>query len=182
VEAGRFREDLYYRLNVVAIDMPPLRERPGDVHLLAVHFLGRYALENDKTIQGFTDEALERLAHYSWPGNVRELENAVERAVVICRGSSITADELLPPTGASATAAPPVSMPPVPGASLAELERYAILRTLEHTGGSTSRAAAMLGISIRKVQYRLRSYAGAPRRRGASVKAAEPTTMESAAR
>jgi len=160
VKEGRFREDLYYRLNVVSIEMPPLRTRPSDIPLLAMRFLQKYAAENEKTIHGFSDAALTALSHYAWPGNVRELENVVERAVVICRGDEIGVGDL------SANVAKDISRsadgtPQIPGASLAELERYAILRTLEHTGGSTSRAAAMLGISVRTIQYRLHEYAGA---------------------
>jgi DNA-binding NtrC family response regulator len=156
VKNGQFREDLYYRLNVVSLEMPPLRARPSDIPLLGSFFLKKYSEENGKTIGGFTDGALERLAAYNWPGNVRELENAVERAVVIARGDQVRLEDLAPsivPAGPSAR-----GVPPIPGASMAELERYAILRTLEHTGGATSRAAEMLGISTRKIQYRLREY------------------------
>ena len=94
VKQGAFREDLYYRLNVVAIEMPSLRTRVSDIPLLATHFLGRYAKENGKAITGFADAALERLAGYHWPGNVRELENTVERAVVVCRGDTIRPEDL----------------------------------------------------------------------------------------
>jgi DNA-binding NtrC family response regulator len=156
VKQGHFREDLYYRLNVVAIEMPPLRARPSDIALLASFFLTKYAQENDKKITGITDAALERLAAYNWPGNVRELENAIERAVVVARGDQIRPEDLAPsivPAGAAAR-----GIPPIPGASLPELERYAILRTLEHTGGSTSRAAEILQISTRKIQYKLHEY------------------------
>jgi DNA-binding NtrC family response regulator len=158
VKEGRFREDLYYRLNVVAIEVPPLRARPSDIPLLASHFLRRYADENGKTVNGFSDEALARLARYAWPGNVRELENAVERAVVVCRGDVVRPEDLAPSIVASAPSND--GMPPVPGSTLAELERYAILKTLEHTGGSTSRAADILKISPRKIQYKLHEYQG----------------------
>jgi DNA-binding NtrC family response regulator len=156
VKQGLFREDLYYRLNVVSIEMPPLRARASDIPMLASYFLTKYAQENGKKLSGFADEALERLAAYNWPGNVRELENAIERAVVVARGTQIRAEDLAPsiaPAGAAAR-----GMPPIPGASMPELERYAILRTLEHTGGSTSRAAEILKISTRKIQYKLREY------------------------
>jgi DNA-binding NtrC family response regulator len=162
VKDGRFREDLYYRLNVVPIQMPPLRARPSDIPALAMHFLRIYAADNDKTITGFDDAALARLAAHGWPGNVRELENAVERAVVVCRGQELTAADLPPHLIASKDGREADGRPVVPGASLAELEKHAILRTLEHTGGSTSRAAEILGISPRKIQYRLREYSGAP--------------------
>ncbi len=162
VKEGAFREDLYYRLNVVSIEMPPLRARRGDIPLLAMHFLRKYAGENDKAIAGFTDDALAGLVRYSWPGNVRELENAVERAVVICRRDQIRTEDLIP----TITSADPERagdlFPTVPGASMADLERYAILKTLEHVGGSTSRAAELLGISPRTIQYRLREYMGEP--------------------
>jgi DNA-binding NtrC family response regulator len=156
VKDGHFREDLYYRLNVVAIDMPSLRARPSDIPALAAHFLDKYARENGKTLEGFTDDALARLANYSWPGNVRELENAVERAVVVCKKARIGVEDL---ASSIATAQRrPDGMPEIPGAKMEDLERYAILKTLEHTGGSTSRAAELLGISPRTIQYRLQQY------------------------
>ena len=145
VKDGHFREDLYYRLNVVTIEMPPLRARPTDIPLLAAYFLRKAADDNGKTVRGFTDEALDRMVRHGWPGNVRELENAVERAVVVCRGEEVRAEDL-PPTVQPAQAGDGGGMPAVPGVSLADLERYAILKTLEHTGGSTSRAAEIRGI------------------------------------
>jgi DNA-binding NtrC family response regulator len=154
VKDGKFREDLYYRLNVVSIEMPPLRQRASDVPVLALHFVKKYAAENGKTVSGFSAEALATLSHYAWPGNVRELENAIERAVIVCRGDVIRAEDL----SLSAATERSDGAPVVPGATLAALERYAILKTLEHTGGSTSRAAEMLGISTRTIQYRLREY------------------------
>jgi DNA-binding NtrC family response regulator len=154
VRKGSFREDLYYRLNVVTIEMPPLRLRTVDIPLLAMHFVKRFGTENQKAIAGFTPEALDRLSRYAWPGNVRELENAIERAVILARGEHIEAADLPP----SVVPTIPDGMPLVPGATIAELERYAILRTLEHTGGSTSRAAEILGISARTIQYRLQQY------------------------
>ena len=132
VARGRFREDLYYRLNVITLQMPPLRERPSDVPALASHFLRKYAAENGKTMEGFSDDALERLCAYTWPGNVRELENAVERAVVLCNGSRVTAAEL--PAHVLPTREPGGIR--VPGSTLDEIEHYAITRTLEATGGA----------------------------------------------
>ena len=158
VRDGRFREDLYYRLNVVNVHVPPLRERNGDIALLATHFLERYASDNGETINGLSDDAIDRINRYPWPGNVRELENAIERAVVVCRGDVVRAEDL--PANVNPADAPlPGGYPPVPGSTVSELERFAILRTLEATGGSTSRAAAMLGISPRKIQYKLQEYA-----------------------
>jgi DNA-binding NtrC family response regulator len=160
IAKGRFREDLYYRLNVVSLEMPALRERRADIPALAKFFVDRYARENAKAIEGCTPEALELLMNYGWPGNVRELENAIERAVVLAPGPSIEPRHL-PPSVRPASA--PSGMPPIPGTTMAEIERYAILETLKITGGSTSRAAEMLGISTRTIQYRLHDYNAAPR-------------------
>jgi DNA-binding NtrC family response regulator len=154
VQEGRFREDLYYRLNVVRIEMPPLRLREGDTLLLANHFLRKYTAENKKTVAGWSDPARAKILAHSWPGNVRELQNAIERAVVLCEGSVIDADDL--PTDVA-----PVSRGGgirVPGSTMSEIERHAILSTLEAVGGSTTRAAEMLDISVRTIQYRLHEY------------------------
>jgi DNA-binding NtrC family response regulator len=158
VREGRFREDLYYRLNVVSIEMPPLRARPSDVPLLATRFLERYAAENEKTVKGFHADALDCLTHYGWPGNVRELENVIERAVVVCRGDEIQLGDLPEHLTRTSAVQRENGLPPIPGTTLAEIERYVILKTLEHTGGSTSRAADLLGISARTIQYRLHDY------------------------
>ncbi|HVJ21379.1 MAG TPA: sigma 54-interacting transcriptional regulator, partial [Polyangiaceae bacterium] len=162
VEAGRFREDLFYRLNVVGIEMPPLRQRATDVLALAEHFLARFAGENHKDVNEISDRAKTRIRAYRWPGNVRELENAIERAVVLCEGNTIL-EEHLPQLGSSAAALEGIS---VPGATLAEIERFAIMKTLEAAAGSTVRAAEMLDISVRTIQYRLHEYGVAKDRRG----------------
>jgi two-component system, NtrC family, response regulator HydG len=162
VEAGRFREDLYYRLNVVHAEMPPLRLRGGDILALAEHFLRRFALEDHKSIEGFTDRARMKLRGYRWPGNVRELENAIERAVVLCEGDEID-DEHLPYGGHGGHGG--LDGISVPGATMAELERYAILKTLDEVDGSTVRAAEILDISVRTIQYRLHEY-GVVKERG----------------
>ncbi len=153
VEAGRFREDLFYRLKVVHIDMPPLRTREGDTLMLANHFLRRFATENGKHLTGFNDGARASILSYRWPGNVRELENAVERAVVLAEGPEIHAEDL--PTDVA-----PVSKGSlrIPGSTMAEIERYAIVSTLEACNGSTSKAAELLGISVRTIQYRIHEY------------------------
>ena len=160
VAKGRFREDLYYRLNVVSLELPPLRDRRSDIPALAKFFVDRYAKDNGKAIEGFTPETMELLAAYDWPGNVRELENAIERAVVLATGSLIDTKAL--PTSVRPRVVPP-GMPIVPGSTLADLEKYAILETLKATGGSTSKAAEILGISVRTIQYRLHQYNDAPR-------------------
>ena len=153
VAAGKFREDLYYRLNVVNVEMPPLRARPSDLLPLATHFLQRFAKENGKRIEGFADDAIERITAYRWPGNVRELENVIERAVVLCDGSKLTAKHL--PAGVGAAVRGGMR---IPGSTLAEIERHAILTTLEACGGRTTQAAQMLDISVRKIQYKLHEY------------------------
>jgi two-component system response regulator HydG len=160
VQEGRFREDLYYRLNVVHIEMPPLRVRDSDVLLLANHFLRRFAADNHRAIEGFSDQARAKLVAHRWPGNVRELENAIERAVVLSDGERVEEESLpieVAPTSKGALR--------VPGSTMAEIERFAILATLEATNGSTTKAAEMLDISVRTVQYRLHEYGLAVRQK-----------------
>jgi two-component system response regulator HydG len=153
VREGRFREDLYYRLNVVHLEMPPLRLRGSDVIVLANAFLQRFAADNKKPVEQLSEEARNKVLAHRWPGNVRELENAMERAVVLCEGSQIEADDL--PFDAAQPMRGPVR---VPGATMAEVERWAILTTLEATEGSTTKAAEILDISVRTIQYRLHEY------------------------
>ncbi|MCB9584085.1 MAG: sigma-54-dependent Fis family transcriptional regulator [Polyangiaceae bacterium] len=155
VSDGKFREDLYYRLNVVRLDVPPLRARPSDILLLAEHFLRRFAEENERHVAAFDEAARRVLVDYPWPGNVRELENAIEQAVVLAEGDTLSATDL------------PLSLPNtqdnalklmIPGVTMAEIERYAILQTLKAVDGSTSRAARVLDISRRTIQYRLKEW------------------------
>jgi DNA-binding NtrC family response regulator len=157
-QEGRFREDLYYRLNVIEIPLPPLRSRTHDIPLLVDHFVRTYAAANRKEIQGTSQAALAALVGYAWPGNVRELEHAVERAVILARGPLLDLD--LFPTLPHPEAGPSQqeNVPLIPGASLDEIEREAIHRTLESVSGSTKRAAAILGISPRTIQYKLKRY------------------------
>ena len=169
VAEGKFREDLYYRLNVINLEMPALRARQSDVPLLATHLLRKYAAENGKELRGFTSEALEHLTGYNWPGNVRELENVVERAVVMSKSTEVTLGDL-PPQFA---AVKPREGLLIPGATMDEIERYAITKTLESTGGSTSRAAEILNISVRKIQYKLHEYESAPKSARPPVDAGE---------
>jgi DNA-binding NtrC family response regulator len=159
VADGKFREDLYYRLNVIAIEMPALRVRPSDVPLLAVFFLRRYAAENGKDVRSFSADALELLSTYGWPGNVRELENVIERAVVVTQTTEITPADLPQQLSAKRGRAGIE----IPGATMDQIERYAITKTLEATGGSTTRAAEILNISVRKIQYKLHEYESAPK-------------------
>ncbi|MDB4988892.1 MAG: Response regulator of zinc sigma-54-dependent two-component system, partial [Myxococcaceae bacterium] len=154
MKAGLFREDLFYRLNVVQVDVPPLRVRKSDIPLLANAFLQRFATENGRTITGFTEAAVRSLISYPWPGNVRELENAIERAVVMCTDTRVDAEHL--PSVPQDTVRDLELL--VPGISMAELERMAILQTLEAVGGSTAKASEILEISRRKIQYRLKEW------------------------
>jgi two-component system response regulator HydG len=156
VNQGRFREDLYYRLNVVRIVVPPLRARHSDILRLAEHFLRRAAAENEVEVLGFTEAAKTLMANYPWPGNVRELQNTVEQAVVLTETGWVDADDL--PIRAEPKAVEPPLKLVIPGATLAEIERYAITETLKAVGGSTTRAAEVLGISRRTVQYRVREW------------------------
>ena len=155
VREHHFREDLYYRLNVVHIAMPPLRQRGNDIVLLAEHFRRRFALENNRRIDGFDEAARAKLVAHDWPGNVRELENAIERAVVFTEGGLVEASAL----PFQSTPATIEGGPRIPGATMAELEKHAILATLDALNGSTSKAAEMLDISARTIQYRLHEYA-----------------------
>ena len=187
IEAGRFREDLFYRLNVVALHVPPLRERPEDIPLLAQAFLTRFAEKNRKPIQGFTPQAMDRLLRHPWPGNVRELMNAVERGVVLSRGEFLNEAELalllperrngaegaatadtrsnagpspLPTADGNGSPLPggAVKPPAAEGASLEAVERETILRTLEEAQGNKSEAARRLGITRRTLHQKLKKY------------------------
>jgi DNA-binding NtrC family response regulator len=155
IEKGTFRDDLFFQLNVVTLSLPPLRERRGDIPALASFFLRRYAAENGKTIETFADDALQMLVDYEWPRNVRELENVVARAVVLANGTRIEKPHLPPSVVPSGQRD---GFPTIPGCTIADLERFAILRTLEACGGSTSKAATVLGVSPRKIQYKLHEY------------------------
>ena len=153
VSAGRFRQDLYYRLNVVTIDMPPLRHRREDIPQLARYFLQRYAERNRKAVQGFTPQAMDSLIHYAWPGNIRELENAVERAVVLLTGEYISEREL--PLAIAGTPVADVLHGDDVIQPLVEVEKEAILAALEKTGGNKTEAARQLGITRKTLLAKL---------------------------
>ncbi|MEM7448693.1 MAG: sigma-54 dependent transcriptional regulator [Myxococcota bacterium] len=155
VRLGTFREDLFYRLNVVQLEVPPLRARASDIPALALHFLRKYAMENEVEVSKIGDEAMRALAGHSFPGNVRELENAIERAVVLCGTDTIEVEDLPP---FYATHPPGSRAAFVPGMTMHDLERVAIQQTLELTGGSTAKAAEILAISQRKIQYRVKEW------------------------
>lgn len=151
IERQEFREDLYYRLNVVNIALPPLRERIEDIPLLAEHFLSKFASENRKEVGGFSPDAMEFLLDYDWPGNVRELENAVERAVILAEDSLITAADLR-----QKSMALPCSTPP--GRNLKDIEREHILSILHETGDNYSESARTLGISRMTLYKKVKEY------------------------
>ncbi|MCF6157902.1 MAG: sigma-54-dependent Fis family transcriptional regulator [wastewater metagenome] len=153
---GRFREDLYYRLNVITVHLPPLRERKEDTPLLANFFLMKYTKKYKKEIHGFTPAAVKALCSHQWPGNVRELENIVERAIVLCKGNMIT-EKHLPGSIIQGTEDIPVVKIPI-GTSLKEAEKEIIQKTLQITHGSKSDAAKILGISSRKIEYKLKEW------------------------
>ncbi|MBS2018975.1 MAG: sigma-54-dependent Fis family transcriptional regulator, partial [Deltaproteobacteria bacterium] len=154
VQAGRFREDLYYRLNVIAVTAPPLRARREDIPLLVDHFVGLYSKKNGKARLSVARAALERMLDYAWPGNVRELENVIERAVVLSRGDTLTEHDLPEAIAKSSNTAPRSLDFPV-GTPLAEIELRVIKETLKHTKGDKSLAAQLLGISTRTIYRKL---------------------------
>ena len=157
VEQGRFRRDLYYRVNVVNMELPPLRERQGDARLLAGHFLRVFLKENEKPVLGFADEALAAMERYDWPGNVRELENCVERAVVLCRGPRIEVGDL--PGHVLDGPSRPVAGHEARhtlSQALAEPERQIIHRALEASGGCRQAAARALGINRATLYKKMR--------------------------
>ncbi|MBL8965591.1 MAG: sigma-54-dependent Fis family transcriptional regulator [Spirochaetaceae bacterium] len=166
IAEGRFREDLYYRLNVVNIHVPPLRERRDDIPLLAMSFLREFAEENGKRVEGLDPKARSALYAYDWPGNVRELRNCVESAVVMARGPLLTPDDL-PPTLRAAGESHDVRVPA--GSSLAEAEKILIAETLAAQGGNKSRTAEILGIGRKTLYQKIEEYGiEAPAARGES--------------
>ncbi|MBZ2172861.1 sigma 54-interacting transcriptional regulator [Nitratidesulfovibrio sp. SRB-5] len=158
VEAGRFRQDLYYRLNVVTLHVPPLRERVEDIPLLAGHFLRRFTEKNGKRVKGFTPQAMDRLLKHDWPGNVRELENAAERAVVLLVGEYISEREL-PHAIAGEDGDATCAVPRFNGMTLEEIERAAILDAMDVSEGNKSEAARRLGITRKTLHAKLNRYA-----------------------
>jgi DNA-binding NtrC family response regulator len=155
-KAGKFREDLFFRLRVVEIELPPLRERAGDVPLLAQSFLQEFAKENGKPVNDFTADALRLLMNYPWPGNVRELRTAIEHAVVLCRGEKISARDLPPSVRGGRTTENQLSQRN--DLTVKEAEKQLIMRALKETDGNRTRAAQKIGMSRRTFHRKLHAY------------------------
>jgi len=153
MEAGRFRSDLYYRLNVMEIRLPPLRERKEDIPLLAAHFIERFNRRRNRNVAGLSPDALELMLRYDWPGNIRELENAIEHAFILCRSGFITPGHLPPALRAKGAG----TGSPLPG-TLAEMERNAIVMALEASGRSRKAAARLLGIHPTTLWRKMKRY------------------------
>jgi DNA-binding NtrC family response regulator len=157
VKNGTFREDLFFRLRVVEIHLPPLRERTGDIPLLAHSFLREFAKENAKPVNDFTVDALEAMMNYSWPGNVRELRAAMEHAVVLCRGEKISLRDL-PPSLRGGNHHPDAKLLPGKDLTVKDAEKELMLRALKETGGNRTRAAEKIGMSRRTFHRKLHEY------------------------
>lgn len=166
VASGGFREDLYFRLNVVNLCLPPLRERPDDIIALARHFAAKYSEANGIKARGLSEPAIEKLLSYEWPGNVRELENAMHRSILLASGDDIGADAILLSNSAMAPASPTqpsgassgVGADTLVGKTVSEVERELIIDTLSHCLGNRTHAATILGISIRTLRNKLKQY------------------------
>jgi DNA-binding NtrC family response regulator len=154
VAATRFRKDLFYRLNVIHLTIPPLRERLEDIPLLALHFLDKFCLENDRPAMGFSPEAMRALKSYDWPGNVRELQNVVERSVALTTGNLVELADLPDEIRQHSPEVDRIVLPV--GASMEEIEKLAILQTLKKTGGDKELAARLLGIGLATLYRRLK--------------------------
>jgi len=155
VRLGNFREDLYYRLNVVTVAVPPLRDRGGDILLLVNHFVRKFSEKNRRVVTGVTPKCMALLASYRWPGNVRELENAIERGVILMRGEQLTEKNLPLPIQKQEHRGKVASVQPI---SLEDVEKKQILKTLEDTKGNKSEAARRLGITRKTLQNKLHKY------------------------
>jgi two-component system response regulator HydG len=158
IKKGRFREDLYYRLNVVSLEVPALRQRREDIPLLADFFLKQYADKNRRIMKGFTPRATDLLMRYDWPGNVRELENVMERAVIMARDEMITPAEFPDILQQLDPEVKATYVDLSPGRTLKDVEKDMIIRTLEESAGNRTHAAKTLGISRRTLQLKLKEY------------------------
>jgi len=158
IKEGRFREDLYYRLNVINLRLPSLRERKEDIGLLIDNFLIKYSKKNNKNIKGITPQSAKLLNSYDWPGNVRELENAIERAVVMAKNEYVEPNNLPSNINVNTKKSRKETFRIPSGATMKEIEKKVILETLQTTNGSKSKAAKILGISTRKIEYKIKEW------------------------
>lgn len=158
VEAGRFREDLYYRLNVVPVQLPPLRKRPEDIPPLAEHFLKFYTAKNHRDAMQILPDALDAMMRYDWPGNVRELENTIERGVIIARSEYLTTEELPPNIRKIAESETGYDSDVTVGSTIKDMEKEFIARTLVSVAGNRTHAAKILGITRKTLQNKMREY------------------------
>lgn len=158
INEGRFREDLYYRLNVINLKLPSLRERKEDIGLLIDNFLIKYSKKNKKDIKGITPQSAKLLDNYDWPGNVRELENAIERAVVMAKNEYIEPNDLPSNINVNTKKSRKETFRIPSGVTMKEIEKKVIIETLQATNGSKSKAAKILGISTRKIEYKIKEW------------------------
>ncbi len=156
VKEGRFREDLFYRLRVLPISIPPLRDRQGDVPHLVHHYIDHFNREFRKSVTGVTKSGMQALEAYSWPGNVRELKNVVERAMLLADGKELKADDFLLPS--TIVAGDSVFVLPPGGVDFAALEKDLVIQALRRTGGNQTRAAKLLGMNRDQIRYRLEKF------------------------
>jgi DNA-binding NtrC family response regulator len=154
VRQAKLREDLYYRLNVFAIRLPPLRDRKDDLPMLIQAFIKEFNARNGRSVAGLSDRAMQMIERYDWPGNVRELRNVMERATIVAKGAVIEVADL-PALTAAAPAASSPSVGLAPGTTVDQAEQQLIEVTLQHTGGNKTRAAEMLGISLKTLHNKL---------------------------
>jgi DNA-binding NtrC family response regulator len=155
VKAGRFREDLFYRLNVLPLKLPPLRSHPDDVPALLAFYVDTFNREFKKSVRGVSNATLKMLTSYGWPGNVRELRNAVERAMLLASGPTLEPDDF--PITAAAPTRGAIDLPPG-GLNLEDVERMLVQQALERTGWNQTRAAKLLGLNRDQIHYRIEKY------------------------
>jgi transcriptional regulator with PAS, ATPase and Fis domain len=158
IAEGKLREDLYFRINTVTLSIPPLRDRPEDVPLLAEHFMQTFRTRHNRSVEGLNPEALRVLLRYRWPGNVRELEHVIERAVIVAEGPQIMVEDLSPVVKSSERQPASSTFTIPPHHTLAEIEKLAILQTLERTSWNKRKAAHILGVYRPTLYSKLRKY------------------------
>ncbi len=157
VKQGKFREDLFYRLNVLPISLPPLRDRADDIPRLVTFYIDVYNTEFKKKIRGVTPEAMEQIKHHPWPGNIRELRNAIERAMLLSEGAMLEASDFSAGGAVAMRLGESVELPAA-GLDLEQLERSLVVQALERTGWNQTKAAALLGLNRDQIRYRVEKF------------------------